>query len=150
VKKDEASGTSHWTYVSVPVSAGTHTFRFSYEKDYSQSSGSDCVWIDNVSLPCSGILVIEDIHDDVSVEEYAKVPAAFVYPNPTSEWVMVDSEQPVMRMDLYDQNGRLVRTENVNAAARCQMRMSDMSAGFYLLRVTFDNNQTKILKIIKK
>ena len=125
-------------------------FRFSYEKDYSQSGGSDCVWIDNVSLPCSGIVVIEDIQDDVSVEDYEKVPSAFVYPNPTSEWVMVDSEQPVTRIDLYDQNGRLVRTENMNAANHCQLQMSDMSTGFYLMRVTFDNNQTKTLKIIKK
>lgn len=149
-KKDEASGSLNWTFVSVPVSAGTHTFRFAYEKDYSQSGGSDCVWIDNVSLPCNGIVVIEDIQDDVSVEDYEKVPSAFVYPNPTSEWVMVDSEQPVTRIDLYDQNGRLVRTENMNAANHCQLQMSDMSTGFYLMRVTFDNNQTKTLKIIKK
>ncbi len=148
-KKDEASGTSHWTYVSVPVPAGTHTYRFSYEKDYSQASGSDCVWIDNVSLPCDGILVIEDVQDDVSVEDYEKTYAK-VFPNPTSERVIVESPQPTERITLFDQNGRLVKSVNVGGEMHSQLNMNDLPAGFYLLQITFSNHQTQNLKIIKK
>lgn len=46
-----ASGTVEWTRASFPLSAGTHTLTFRYAKDYSVSNGSDCAWIDNVSLP---------------------------------------------------------------------------------------------------
>lgn len=47
-----ASGTSNsWTYFSQEVTPGTHTYKFSYKKDYSQSSGSDCAWIDEVTIP---------------------------------------------------------------------------------------------------
>lgn len=45
------SGDKDWELYSYPVPAGTHTFKFAYTKDYSQSSGSDCAWIDNVRLP---------------------------------------------------------------------------------------------------
>ena len=45
------SGEIDWTRATFPVTAGTHTFKFSYEKDISQASGSDCVWIDDVTLP---------------------------------------------------------------------------------------------------
>ena len=45
------SGEIDWTRAAFPVTAGTHTFKFSYEKDISQASGSDCVWIDDVTLP---------------------------------------------------------------------------------------------------
>ena len=49
------SGTSAvWTRAAYPVSAGSHTFAFSYTKDGSVSSGSDCAWIDNITFPLTG------------------------------------------------------------------------------------------------
>jgi hypothetical protein len=40
-----------WTLVTVPISAGAHTLRWSYEKDYTVSNGQDAAWIDEVALP---------------------------------------------------------------------------------------------------
>ena len=40
-----------WTRAAFLVPAGSHTLRFTYAKDYSVSRGSDCAWIDNVTLP---------------------------------------------------------------------------------------------------
>lgn len=52
----EASGQDNeWTRVSYFIPAGTHTFKFSYEKDYSMSRGSDCAWVDNITFPLAGI-----------------------------------------------------------------------------------------------
>ena len=50
------SGTVAWTKASFPVSAGNHTYKWSYTKDSSVSSGSDCCWIDFVSLPAPKIM----------------------------------------------------------------------------------------------
>ena len=51
----ELSGTNNnWSRSAFFVPQGTHTFKFSYEKDYSQRSGSDCAWIDNIHLPLNG------------------------------------------------------------------------------------------------
>ena len=56
VRMEEASGTDNsWTRRAYFVAEGTHTFKFSYEKDQSVSNGSDCAWIDNLKLPYSGI-----------------------------------------------------------------------------------------------
>ncbi len=54
--KLEASGTSvsYWRRASFPVSVGTHTFKFSYAKDRYATDGSDCAWIDDVTLPYAG------------------------------------------------------------------------------------------------
>jgi Peptidase family C25./Propeptide_C25. len=51
VEKETWSGTASWSKVSYPVSAGNHTYKWSYSKDSSVSNGSDCAWIDYVSLP---------------------------------------------------------------------------------------------------
>ena len=45
------SGNVAWTQHSQPVTAGTHTFKWSYTKDYSVNSGSDCAWIDDIKFP---------------------------------------------------------------------------------------------------
>ncbi len=51
----ELSGTNNnWSRSAFFVPQGTHTFKFSYEKDVSMRSGSDCAWIDNLHLPLNG------------------------------------------------------------------------------------------------
>lgn len=148
---DVASGEVPWSQYTTEIPAGTHTIRFSYEKDYSQANGSDCAWIDDIMLPCVGIMVIEDVTDptDVSVEEYAKAHAT-VFPNPTSDRVIIESENAVQKVVLFDLNGRIVKTEILGGENRCEMLMGDVPAGFYLLQLTFDDQQIQNLKIIKR
>jgi hypothetical protein len=45
------SGEIGWQHISVPVSAGQHTLKWIYRKDFIFVSGDDKVWIDNISLP---------------------------------------------------------------------------------------------------
>lgn len=52
--KGNWDGESSWELESYPVTAGLHTFKWVYEKDYSVSNGSDCGWIDNITLPPFG------------------------------------------------------------------------------------------------
>jgi hypothetical protein len=53
VEKGTWSGTATtgWTLFTTPITAGTHTLRWSYEKDGAISVGSDAAWIDAVTLP---------------------------------------------------------------------------------------------------
>jgi len=44
-------GNVSWGKVSYPVTAGLHTFKWAYEKDYSTSSGSDQAGIDYIVFP---------------------------------------------------------------------------------------------------
>jgi hypothetical protein len=49
--EDEWSGEMAWAQHSYTVSPGTHTLKWTYDKDGSVSSGSDCAWIDNITFP---------------------------------------------------------------------------------------------------
>ncbi len=52
-EKGSWSGEKGWAEVTYPVSAGVHTFKWTYNKDVSSSSGSDCAWIDCINFPPS-------------------------------------------------------------------------------------------------
>ena len=39
------------------MTAGTHTFKWSYKKDSSVSSGSDCAWIDDIQFPPTNVVL---------------------------------------------------------------------------------------------
>ena len=48
IKQEQWCGDEAWGYVSYAVSPGEHTFRWSYEKDYSGDEGLDCCWVDDI------------------------------------------------------------------------------------------------------
>ena len=50
------SGEIDWTKAIYAVGAGTHSYRWSYTKDQSVNNGSDCAWIDFVSLPAARVM----------------------------------------------------------------------------------------------
>ena len=54
VMQNEWAGDVEWTMATYDVSAGEHTFKWAYEKDYSVSSGSDCAWVDYIVFPAFG------------------------------------------------------------------------------------------------
>ncbi|MCB2220950.1 MAG: T9SS type A sorting domain-containing protein [Bacteroidetes bacterium] len=51
VLQDEWSGEIGWTEAVYDVTAGNHTFKWEYTKDFSVSSGSDCAWVDFIVFP---------------------------------------------------------------------------------------------------
>ncbi len=50
-QRGEWSGELDWRAATYPVVAGTHTFRWTYSKDGSQTGGSDCAWVDFIVFP---------------------------------------------------------------------------------------------------
>ena len=55
-EKNNWSGTVAWTRAAYPVTAGRHTYKWTYTKDAYQTGGSDCAWIDLVGLPADRIM----------------------------------------------------------------------------------------------
>lgn len=60
VQKGEWSGNAAWSQETYPVTTGTHTFKWSYQKDGSVSNGSDCAWVDNIQFPPTNVILSLD------------------------------------------------------------------------------------------
>ena len=46
-------GVTTWQRYEYPVTSGAHTFKWTYKKDYSVSTGEDCAWLDYIVFPPS-------------------------------------------------------------------------------------------------
>ncbi|HPE57598.1 MAG TPA: M14 family zinc carboxypeptidase [Bacteroidales bacterium] len=55
---DQWSGTVSWSEATYDVTSGPHTFKWAYEKDQSVSNGSDCAWVDYITLPAGAITAL--------------------------------------------------------------------------------------------
>ena len=70
VEKGNWSGNVSWGQESYPVTTGTHTFKWTYKKDSSMSSGQDCAWIDDIQFPPTSVVLslspVTDLEADVN------------------------------------------------------------------------------------
>lgn len=133
-EKERWSGEAWWSEKSYSIAPGQHNYTWTYLKDYSVSNGSDCAWIDYITLPP---------HLDEVAEQ--TVTPLNLHPNPTTDQVTIDLEQEggfVIRV--YDSKGRLVLSErNVRTVS-----FKDRSAGLYHI-VVEQNGQHWGSSIIK-
>ena len=150
---EELSGDVAWSQASFPVSAGNHTYKFSYSKDSWISDGSDCAWIDNIVFPGMGRMAPQDTTDDVSMsilDHNITTANIAVYPNPTSGQLTISSNEAIRNITIYDLSGRLVESVNVNADTQVNLNVARLNSGVYFIKTQLENQQTKTSKFIKQ
>jgi hypothetical protein len=97
------SGEHDWTAAKFPVPAGEHVFKWSYEKDYSVSNGSDCAWLDYIVFPARKVVT-----GNLMFQATAN-PLVQINPNPTTDWINISIDWPsaeTLQLIIIDQNGR--------------------------------------------
>lgn len=94
-----------WGRVAFPVTVGTHTFKWVYNKDYSVSSGLDAGFLDNIIFPAPA--------PSVAVNEISNVPADFfIMPNPAKDHanICISLEKEAMvTLTVFDLAGNKVK-----------------------------------------
>jgi hypothetical protein len=69
-----------------------------------------------------------------------------IYPNPTSDYIVVKSEKTIQKLEFYNTYGQLILQSN-NASEK--INISDLKDGVYFVKAFFENNIT-ITKFIKQ
>lgn len=128
------SGEHWWHEYSFDAPAGQHSYMWAYIKDYSVDYGSDCAWIDYITLP--------PYLDDVN--EQAPLPLT-LHPNPTTDQITIGLEQEGdFVISVFNTRGTLLHKER-NATI---LSFKDFPSGTYLIEVE-QNGQRSSRKIIK-
>ncbi len=88
--------------------------------------------------------VVTTVEDPTSVFE---IPVSFfnLFPNPAGATLSVQSDIPIQKVEIFNQVGQIQIV-----SYRSVLDVSDLSIGFYLCKVTGQNGQIGIRKIIKR
>lgn len=86
----------------------------------------------------------------LNTEELTYVKNMTIAPNPTSDFVKINSEVPMTRIEIYTTNGQLIDTQKVNDLKKTEYDFSTYENGLYFIRVyTLKNEIIKSFKLIK-
>lgn len=143
---DEWSGNIGWTRAAYPVTAGVHTYTWTYSKDYYGTSGSDCAYIDAINFPCGKITV------PVGVESFEQAAATVkLWPNPTTDVVRVQLSDDAQgcTYQLYSLAGSLLQGGRLEDSLT-EINLMHYVAGTYILKIEDKDHHVQTVKIIKK
>ena len=142
------SGVKGWSKESYPVSAGVHTFKWAYEKDYGFDANADKAWVDFISFPVTDIWSgVEDANGVVSMK---------LYPNPAKNRAYVGLSLPneeQFQVEVYNMLGQLETSFSVDGRAggnTITISTADLSDGMYMVVLKGKTNTlTQKLYILK-
>jgi hypothetical protein len=131
-QKIKESGTSNteWNYKKYTLTAGEHILKWEYSKDQSQSSGEDCVRIDDIKLPNKAYCV--------GLENNVELYDVNIYPNPTKDYVVLSNLKGESQITIIDINGRMRYYQNTSSN-QVEINLNGLESGVYNLNVIKDN-----------
>ena len=136
-KKDWWSGEIDWNLVSYEFEAGSHVFQWIYDKNHSGQSGSDCVWIDDITLPRT--CMVTKIEEVVVKKENA------LYPNPTTGCFAVELEEE-SNINIFNMLGQNVMSFN-KVSGHQQISLENVPKGIYFVQIQ-SGSETEVKKLI--
>jgi hypothetical protein len=144
------SGLISWTYTSFPITAGYHSVRWVYTKDYLYSDGMDCAWIDDVKFPPFDPITV-GINESSSMNNFT------ISPNPANDLVTFlwnADQNSSVAIQIYDATGRLIAEPFRQAifssgSQRMDWRVGELPAGVYIVRFSEGHKQS-IMKLVKQ
>ncbi len=149
-KRDEWSGEVAWSRSAYYLTAGNHTLKWTYIKDYSISSGNDAGYLDYILFP--------PIYQPLTVQNQENnIGSIIAYPNPCSDVLYLNinaQKQGQYRIELSNQLGQSMniwaKGELTAGSNYISLNTSSLQSGVYYLQVKTDKSvQTLKITIIK-
>lgn len=144
-------GEKGWETVTFPVEAGTHTFKWEFNKDVMYDGGSDCAWITNILIPCKQVIPV-GLNEQNTVDNQLNA-----YPNPFETDLRIQfnlQQRGNVTVGIFDIQGQKVgQVEKTNLPAgmnTIHINANDlnMKSGVYFYQMNLDD-KTISKKIIK-
>ncbi|MCK4980649.1 MAG: T9SS type A sorting domain-containing protein [Candidatus Delongbacteria bacterium] len=151
VEKIRISGSSAWIEASFPISAGSHQFKWRYDKDVSGDEGMDCAWIDEIIFEGGTPTGICNEITPSSVDLYQNYPNPF---NPNTQIKFSLDKVDHVKLSVLNYSGQLVSSlvDRVMGKGIHEINFdaSDLNSGiyFYILE-TDESSISKKMILIK-
>jgi hypothetical protein len=141
------SGENDWMEVSYVLNAGSHTLRWTYEKDFIVTSGMDACWIDNIVLPGGALVAVEEVESDTYTTG--------VFPNPVDQTftlAMQSAQSMSVQVRVLNYTGAVVEERLLQLTSgqnHFSFESERWAAGLYTLQI-YTPDAMETLKFVKK
>ena len=99
-------------------------------------------------------LGIHECNCDPTLSTKESTPvSAKVYPNPMidEDFINIDTDNPIQRVELFDVNGKLLLTDNTLTGSKYgRLDMSSFERGVYVVNVYMDSSTTYSIRVVKQ
>lgn len=138
IQQNEWSGEVDWNNETYPIIAGTYTLKWEYSKDGSVSNGNDCVWIDNITLPASTTVLINNITENI----------ISLFPNPANDYININFTEIQDNTDIfiYNLTGQIIYSKRFNNQKQISLNTSGFDNGIYFIKI--NTGKKSVLKKI--
>ena len=83
----------------------------------------------------------------LAIADYEKSPTIVMYPNPASDYFTLN--ETTSKVQIFSITGQLVKSFDANQTAGYQFSVSDLNQGLYIVKTFDENNEMKVLKLLK-
>ncbi len=83
----------------------------------------------------------------LSIDQFRKIEIN-IYPNPSSNLINIESDQKIKKIEVLSLNGQSIKLSKSELQIK-KIDISEITSGFYFLKLTNELGQTSIKKIIK-
>lgn len=101
-----------------------------------------------ISIPAGQFRIFGNKPALLSTDDLQFATAVTLAPNPTSDYFSLNVA--VERVEIYSLTGQLVKSFSKSYATDFQFDVNDLKTGIYLVKAIGENNQNKIMKLVKK
>ena len=139
VEKGNWSGEVAWSQEKYQLAIGQNELRWTYKKDFSVNSGSDCAWIDNIIFPPTDIITITQ---ETTMEEMS------IFPNPNNGQFSINLPEGDCEILVFNSLGQQLYRQS-KAQGLTNLNLEGLSQGIYFVTVK-SASSVSTMKFVKE
>jgi len=101
-----------------------------------------------ISIPPGQFRIFGNKQALLSTDDFLFTTTLTLAPNPTTDYFTLNVA--VERVEIYSITGQLVKSFNQPNTKEFQFDVNDLNSGIYLVKAINENNQNKVMKLVKK
>ena len=100
-----------------------------------------------IAIEAGGFRIYGNKPSTLGTDSFEVNGEIYLYPNPTTNYFSLNAA--TSKVEIYSIGGELVKVFNANQSKENQYSISDLNKGIYFVKVLNENNEQKVMKLIK-
>ena len=101
-----------------------------------------------IAIEAGGFRIYGNKQSSLGTDKFEVNGEIYLYPNPASDYFTLNTS--TSKVEIYSITGQLVKSFNAKQSKENQFPVSDLNQGIYVVKVLNENNEVKVMKLLKQ